>query len=84
MENFYDQNEDRVMDLPQDVWDKTTKLLEKYNYSMGINGAIFDRSTQGIIPELVWEIYVNRKSDKKKMLAYAKQKEIINEILLKR
>ena len=34
MENFYDQNEDRVMDLPQDVWDKTTKLLEKYNYSM--------------------------------------------------
>lgn len=84
MENFYDQNEDRVMDLPQDVWDKTTKLLEKYNYSMGINGAIFDKTQQGIIPELVWEIYVNRKSDKKKMLAYAKQKEIINEILLKR
>ena len=51
---------------------------------MGINGAIFDKTTQGIIPELVWEIYVNRKSDKKKMLAYAKQKEIINEILLKR
>lgn len=84
MQNFYDQNEDRVLDLPKEIWDKTTELLKKYNYSMGINGAIFDNSEKGIIPELVWDIYTNRKADKKRMLNYSKQKEIIENILIKR
>lgn len=83
MQYFNDQDEDRVLNLPQDVWDQITPLLQKYQLSMGINGALFDISKEGIIPNLVWNIYTQRKADKKIMLKYEKQKEIIADILEK-
>jgi DNA polymerase elongation subunit (family B) len=84
MQYFNDQDEDRVLNLPQDVWDQITPLLQKYQLSMGINGALFDISKEGIIPNLVWNIYTQRKADKKIMLKYEKQKEIIADILEKK
>ena len=81
---FNSQDEGKVLDLPNEVWDKVVPLLQKYHLSLGINGALFDTSKEGIIPRLVWDIYTQRKADKKKMLAYEKQKEIIADILSKR
>ena len=43
-------------------------LLNKYNYSIGINGAVFTKNQQGIIPQLVLDIYKGRKEKKNKML----------------
>src|SRR5574344_83949 len=84
MKYFNSQDEDKALDVSQDVWNKVTPLLQKYNYSMGINGALFDKSKEGIIPNLVWDIYTQRKKDKKTMLKYEKQKEIIQKIILAR
>ena len=81
---FNSQDEGKVLDLPNEVWDEIVPLLQKYHLSLGINGALFDTSKEGIIPRLVWDIYTQRKADKKKMLAYEKQKEIIADILSKR
>ena len=82
MKYFNSQDEDKALGVSQDVWDKVTPLLQKYNYSMGINGALFDKSKEGIIPNLVWDIYTQRKKDKKTMLKYEKQKEVIQKIIL--
>ena len=84
MKYFNTQDEDQILDIPEDVWTNVTKLLQKYNYSMGINGALFDKSKEGIIPNLVWDIYTQRKKDKKTMLKYEKQKEVIQKIILAR
>lgn len=84
MKYFNSQDEDKALGVSQDVWDKVTPLLQKYNYSMGINGALFDKSKEGIIPNLVWDIYTQRKKDKKTMLKYEKQKEVIQKIILAR
>lgn len=84
MKYFNSQDEDKALDVSQDVWDKVTPLLQKYNMSLGINGALFDKSKEGIIPNLVWDIYTQRKKDKKIMLRYEKQKEVIQKIILAR
>ena len=81
---FNDQNEQARLALPQDVWDNVTALLQKYNYALAINGAVFDKSHEGLIPRLVNEIYDNRKKDKKIMQKYEAQKVKIGEILSKR
>lgn len=81
---FNDQNEQDRLKLPQEVWDNVTALLQKYNYALGINGAVFDKSHEGLIPRLVNEIYDNRKKDKKTMQKYEAQKVNIGEILSKR
>ena len=78
---FNDQNEDNRFNIPKEVWAKTTALLKKYNLSLGINGAVFDRSRIGIIPSLVKKIYFDRKASKKKMLKYEQQAEKIKAIL---
>ena len=78
---FPDQNEDNRFNIPKEVWAKTTALLKKYNLSLGINGAVFDRSKIGIIPSLVKKIYFDRKASKKKMLKYEQQAEKIKAIL---
>lgn len=84
MKYFNSQDEDAALNVRQDTWDKVTPLLQKYNLSMGINGALFDKSKEGIIPNLVWDIYTQRKKDKKTMLKYEKQKEVIQKIILLR
>ena len=60
------------------------ELLQKYNYSLGINGAIFSKDKLGMIPKLVTEIYSSRKAAKKKQFQYEKQKILIKEIIAKR
>ena len=80
---FTDQNESKLLKYSDDVWDKTKELLKKYNVGLGINGAVFDNSKLGILAETVNEIYLGRKKDKKTMLKYEQQAEIIKEILRK-
>lgn len=84
LQYFNDQNEQDRLKLPNEVWDNVSALLKKYNYALGINGAIFDKSHEGLIPRLVNEIYDNRKKDKKMMIKYEAQKVKIGEILSKR
>lgn len=81
---FNNQNEQERLALPNDVWNNVTALLKKYNYALAINGAVFDKSHEGLIPRLVNEIYDNRKKDKKTMIKYESQKVKIGEILAKR
>lgn len=80
---FTDQNESKLLKYSDDVWVKTKELLKKYNVGLGINGAVFDNSKLGILAETVNEIYLGRKKDKKTMLKYEQQAEIIKEILRK-
>lgn len=84
MQYFNDQDEEKVLNYGNEVWDKVIPLLQKYKLSMGINGALFSVEQEGVIPNLVWDIYSQRKKDKKKMLSYEKQKEVIADILVKR
>lgn len=78
---FNDQNEEARFDIPDDVWKETTRLLNKYNFSLGINGAIFRKDKLGMIPELVKEIYGTRKKAKKTMFEYEKAKIRIKTII---
>jgi DNA polymerase elongation subunit (family B) len=87
LKNFYDQDEARVVKLYEEnnpVTCALQELLEKYNLSMGMNGALFKKDKLGIIPRLVNAIYDNRKKDKKEMIKYENQKVLIGEILSKR
>ena len=67
---FNDQDEDKRSELSEEVWTEIQKLLAKYNYSLAINGAVFTKDFKGIIPELVENIYGDRKKAKKTMLHY--------------
>lgn len=67
---FNDQDEDKRSELSEEVWTEIKKLLAKYNYSLAINGAVFTKDFKGIIPELVENIYGDRKKAKKTMLRY--------------
>lgn len=78
---FNDQNEDKLLDYPEDVWKRTEELTQKYDVSIGINGAVYSRKEEGVVPGVIAEIYYGRKKDKKKMLSYEQQAEIIKEIL---
>lgn len=85
IEMYYnDQNEGKILEYSDEIKNKTKELLHKYNYSMGINGAVFDKSVLGVVPEMVASIYYGRKDDKKTMLKYEQQIETINDILSKR
>lgn len=81
---FNTQDEVKVLDTPKEVMETTTELLQKYNLSMGINGALYKRDFFGIVPRLVNMIYDNRKKDKKAMIKYENQKVLIGSILSKR
>lgn len=78
---FNNQDEASRLELNPEIWNEVSALLKKYNYSLGINGAVFNRENIGMIPELVHEIYKARKSDKSKMFEYQKRKILINELL---
>lgn len=80
-EYYNDQDESKILNYSEEIKEKTKELLKKYNYAMGINGAIFDRSVHGVVPQMVSDIYYGRKKDKKEMLKYEQQVEIINDIL---
>lgn len=57
---YNDQNETERLKLPEEIKEATRNILKKHNVSMGINGAVFDKSYQGMIPRMVQEIYANR------------------------
>ncbi len=69
---FYNQEELRVIELDKSIFAEMTRLLKKYNYSFGLNGAIFKRDKIGLIPTLVKDIYAERKGKKKEMFKYEK------------
>jgi DNA polymerase elongation subunit (family B) len=81
---FNNQNEAERLYMDESIWNHTTELLKKYNYSLGINGAIFDKSELGMIPELVQEIYNTRKDYKKTMFKYETRALLIEDILNER
>ena len=64
---FNDEDEDARLKLPQPVWRKVKEILVRENYSMAMNGAVFDRSREGLLPQLITRIYNNRKAAKKEM-----------------
>lgn len=79
--NFNNQIEDDRFKIPEEKWERTTNLLKKYNYSLAINGAVFDKSKLGMIPEIVQNIYNGRKQEKKIMFKYQQRKILIKELL---
>lgn len=81
LSKFNDQNEENRLKMSKDEWDVVENLLQKYNYSMAINGAVFDKSKLGMIPEMVQEIYNSRKAAKKMQFRYEQQKIKIKEII---
>lgn len=81
---FNDQDESKRLKMDSTIWKHTTKLLNEHNMSLGVNGAVFDRSETGIIPELVMDIYGSRKKAKKTMFKYQQQAVLIKDILKQR
>ena len=61
---FLNENEDERLELDDKIWKQYSKLLEKYNYSGSITGAVFDNNIEGIVPKLVLDIYLGRKKEK--------------------
>ena len=81
---FNDQDEEKRLQLPQEVWDMTTELLKEHNMALGINGAVFKKDKLGMVPEMVQDIYDSRKKAKKTMFKYMQRKILIKDILNKR
>jgi DNA polymerase elongation subunit (family B) len=81
---FNDQEEDRRFDIPEEIWKKTEDELKSNNLALGVNGAVFTREKQGMIPEMIQEIYGSRKKAKKTMFKYLQQKVMIADILKQR
>jgi DNA polymerase elongation subunit (family B) len=81
---FNDQDEGARLELDQNIFGAVTELIKKYNYSLGINGAVFSKDKLGMIPEMVQEIYDDRKKSKKIMFDYEKRKVLIGSILNER
>lgn len=68
----YDENEDKFLDdvlFDSDDLKEISKICKKHNVSFGTN-AFFDNSKLGIMPEIVLNIYNERKVAKGKMLTY--------------
>ena len=78
---FNNQDESERFKITESEWDYIVSILERDNVSLGINGAVFDKSKLGIIPRLVKEIYDGRKQAKKVMFKYEQRKVLIKDIL---
>ena len=84
---FNDQDEERRFKMfleEPDVFKEYTSLAKKYNYCLGINGAVFTRNKQGLIPMLVKNIYADRSAKKKEMLDWKQKAENLHEQMQKR
>lgn len=84
LQYFNNQEESQRLELPSEVWELTTDLLNKHNMSLGINGAVFGKEKLGMVPEMVQEIYDSRKKAKKTQFEYERRKVLIKDILRKR
>jgi DNA polymerase elongation subunit (family B) len=81
LQYFDNQDEEVRLELPSEVWQMTTKLLQENKLSLAINGSVFANDKIGIVPKMVQEIYDSRKNAKKTMIKYEKQKILIRNIL---
>jgi len=81
---YNNEDEEERFNIPKEVKNELQRLLVKYNYSMGINGAIFTKEKMGMVPEMIRDIYGGRKQDKKTMFKYEKKALEIKEILKQR
>lgn len=81
---YNNENEEERFNIPENIKLEMQRLLKKYNYSLGVNGAIFTKDKLGIVPEMVLDIYNARKQDKKTMFEYEKKSLEIKEILKQR
>lgn len=57
-----------------------TAGLKKHNYALTPNGQLFLRDNQGFLPELMEEMYMDRKAWKKKMIQWKKVQEKFDNI----
>lgn len=78
---FNDQNEGKLLDYSNEIWDATREELIQNNLSLGINGALFTKESTGIIPELVLDIYNSRKSTRKVEGQYKDRKILLQKII---
>lgn len=90
---YQEQNEENMLNLmkdPEKVQQLST-MLKEHNYSMAPNGVFFDLSKDAVIPDMVKDIYQERKTAKKEMIKaqqtvkaiqaeIQQRKELINEI----
>jgi len=81
---FNNEEEDERIELSPEIWNKYTSLLQKYNYSGSITGAVFRNDVEGIIPRLVSQLYIDRKAIKKEMLVHQSNAENIQKEINKR
>lgn len=79
--HFNDQCEADRLELPEHVWNTTTKLLKEHDISLAINGAAFTKEKLGLVPEMVQDIYDKRKEDKKTSFKYKQAAVKIKDIL---
>ncbi len=68
--HYYDQDEHRVLALPKEVTDESTRLMIKHDLVLGLNGSVYSRAKEGFLPKLVNGIYADRKVAKKTMFKY--------------
>ena len=77
-------SEDIFLQMLPDEKEKIKKLLIKYDLCMAPNGTFYTRDKQGIIPELVQDIYTSRKYYKKMKKDTEKELEVIKKEIKKR
>ena len=70
---YFVDDEDVLLRKVDEVIEKVTPLLEKYDYSAGINGSFYRRDEIGLIPRLIKQLYGERKSDKKEMFVHTQK-----------
>ena len=78
------QDEHRFLEASKEQLALLSQKLKEYGYSMGINGTLFKQEQTGIVPQLVTDIYAERKHYKGLMLKYQALEVQIKEILHRR
>ena len=64
------QDEDKILAITPEQWEKIKAVAKKYNVALGVGGAVYKKDSQGVVPQLVTEIYKGRKIAKKEMFKY--------------
>ena len=80
----FNVNTSEIFDVSPENKKITSELLNKYNYSMGANGAIFNKDKIGLVPTMIQDIYKTRKQAKKTQFKYEQRKVLIGELIKSR
>jgi DNA polymerase elongation subunit (family B) len=78
---FNDEDEDKRLEIPREILDKISAELREHNLCLGINGAVFKADSSGIVPNMIKEIYANRKKAKQTQFEYEKKKLLIKNLI---